>query len=528
MKKVFYLLASAALLLCACTKDEDPYLRVSAESLTFEGSASSKNVTIESNTAWEITGIKDWVSISKTSGKGDETLSVTVLENDGLDRECTINVSSSAISATIKVSQTGRPNLSVSEAELAFGCEAGEKEVSLKSNKDWTVQSNSDWITVTPSSGKAAESEQTVKIAVAANADSERAGELTFAIGSEASVKVTVTQEGKSSINVSETELAFDSKASEKEVSLKSNKDWTVQSNSDWITVTPSSGKAAESEQTVKIAVAANTDLERAGELTFAIDAETSVKVSVRQEGSVLEYAGVKYRTVKMKDGRTWMAENLRYVPEGKTPSSNPTDGNGIWNPVGDDGNPTTDAAAIAEKGYLYDYPTVLKAEVTKDNFKEFEGAQGICPDGWHIPTRAEFVALCGNSNKADGESGTLIDKNAAFYDEGYNGAKITALDADGFGWSFTGIINKSSATAEGKYSTTKTSSDNCSVEEYLGKPAMSYLLGSTGFAVNKTNGNIQFFGMMSTFSSKFKEGRATVAYTNYLGGQSLRCIKNK
>lgn len=439
MKKFFYLLASAALLLGACTKDEDPSLKVSPESLTFDGSASSKNVTIESNTVWEITGIKDWVSINKTSGNGNETIIVTVLENDGLDRECTVNISSSAAPATIKISQTGRPNLNVSEKDLEFGSEAGEKEVTVKTNKDWTVQNNCDWITVTPSSGK-----------------------------------------------------------------------------------------ASDSEQTVKIAVAANTESERTGELTFAIDAETSVKVSVRQEGSVLEYAGVKYRTIKMKDGRTWMAENLRYVPEGKTPSSNPADGNGVWNPVGDDGKPTTDAAAIAEKGYLYDYPTVFKAEVTKDNYTTFEGAQGICPDGWHIPTRAEFVALCGNSNKANGESGTLIDKNAAYFDEGYNGAKITALDADGFGWSFSGVINKTSPTAAGKYTSTMTSAANCSVDGYLGKPSMSYILGSTGFTVNEKNGNVQFFGVMSTFTKTYMEGRATVGYTNYLGGQSLRCIKNK
>ena len=196
MKKFFYLLASAALLLGACTKDEDPSLKVSPESLAFDGSASSKNVTIESNTAWEITGIKDWVSINKTSGNGNETIIVTVLENDGLDRECTVNISSSAAPATIKISQTGRPNLNVSEKDLEFGSEAGEKEVTVKTNKDWTVQNNCDWITVTPSSGKASDSEQTVKIAVAANTESERTGELTFAIDAETSVNVSLRQVG--------------------------------------------------------------------------------------------------------------------------------------------------------------------------------------------------------------------------------------------------------------------------------------------------------------------------------------------
>ena len=530
MKKVIYLLASAALLLSACTKDEDPYLRVSAESLTFEGSASSKNVTIESNTAWEITGIKDWVSISKTSGKGDETLSVTVLENDGLDRECTINVSGSAISATIKVSQTGRPNLSVSVTELAFGCEASEKEVSLKSNKDWTVQSNSDWITVTPSSGKAAGSEQTVKIAVAANTESERAGELTFAINSEASVKVTVTQEGKSSINVSETELAFDSKASEKEVSLKSNKDWTVQSNSDWITVTPSSGKAAGSEQTVKIAVAANTDLERAGELTFAIDAETSVKVSVRQEGSVLEYAGVKYRTVKMKDGRTWMAENLRYVPKGITPSNDLKNVKaGVYYPIVMNSEKTavefsTSEDVIKSNGYLYQSEVALGLKVgdltSVEQAKELEGVQGICPYGWHIPTVNEMVALVGKA-----VSPVETNENAPYYDKDKKNASMDLLNADGFNVDAWGAVSVQDNT--------KTVASLMGfLKNYPTGIASGYICGSSYADVtyntdkDETSGvkKLQFFGFMPMKNN----GTFNGSKLSYRIAASVRCIKNK
>lgn len=439
MKRFFYLLASAALLLSSCSKDEDPYLKINPESLSFDGGATTQSVLIESNTTWEISGTKDWVSINKTSGQGDETINITVIENDGLDRECSLNITSSATVATLKISQTGRPNISVSEQALTF-----------------------------------------------------------------------------------------DSKAAEKEITLKTNKDWTVQNSCDWITVTPSSDKGSDSEQTVKIEVPANNDVDRAGELVFSIGSEGTVKVAVSQSGSVIEYAGVKYRTVTMKDGRIWMAENLRYVPEGKTPSSDPADENGIWNPVGDDGKPTTDATAIAAKGYLYDYPTALKAEVNKDNFKTFEGAQGICPDGWHIPTRAEMVALCGYSNKGEGEDGALIEKSAPYYDNDYNGAKIVALDADGFGWAFSGMINRTAPTVKGKYTATMTGESNCTVKEYLNKPAMSYLLGSTGYMVNAKTGNIQFFGIMSTFTKSYTEGRATVGYTNNLGGQSLRCVKNQ
>ncbi len=329
------------------------------------------------------------------------------------------------------------------------------------------------------------------------------------------------------SITVSATTLSFGSAADSKEFTLTANKSWTVQNSNDWITITPAGGNSA-TEQTVTIAVSENNDVTRSGEVTFNVGNDASATVKVSQEGTVIEYAGEKYKTVKMKDGRVWMAENLRYVPTGKTPSSDPADGNGIWNPVGDDGKPTSDAAVIADKGYLYDYPTVLNAEVTKDNFKSFEGTQGICPDGWHIPTRAELVALCGYSNKGVGEDGPLVDKNAAYYDEVYNGAKITTLDADGFDWAFSGIVNRTSPTASGKYTTLMTSASTCSVEAYVGKPAMSYLIGSTAYTVNENTGNIQFFGIMSTFTKNYPEGRLTVGFTNNLGGQSLRCVKNQ
>lgn len=441
MKKFFYLLASAALLLGACTKDEDPSLKVSPESLAFDGSASSKNVTIESNTAWEITGIKDWFSINKTSGNGNETIIVTVLENDGLDRECTVNISSSAAPATIKISQTGRPNLNVSEKDLEFGSEAGEKEVTVKTNKDWTVQNNCDWITVTPSSGK-----------------------------------------------------------------------------------------ASDSEQTVKIAVAANTESERTGELTFAIDAETSVKVSVRQEGSVLEYAGVKYRTVKMKDGRTWMAENLRYVPEGITPSNDLKNVKaGVYYPIVMNSGKTavefsTSEDVIKSNGYLYQSEVALGLKVgdltSVEQAKGLEGTQGICPDGWHIPTVNELVALVGKA-----VSPVKTNENAPYYDKDKKNASMDLLNADGFNVDAWGAVSindntKTIATLMGF------------LKSYPTGIASGYICGSSYAGVtyntkdDETSGvkNLQFFGFMPMKSN----GTFNGSKLSYRIAASVRCVKNQ
>jgi hypothetical protein len=52
--------------------------------------------------------------------------------------------------------------------------------------------------------------------------------------------------------------------------------------------------------------------------------------------------------------------------------------------------------------------------------------------------------------------------------------------------------------------------------------------MASTPYKVNATSGNIQFFGMMTTFTAATKSyGKLSLAYSNYLSGMSLRCVKN-
>jgi len=251
-------------------------------------------------------------------------------------------------------------------------------------------------------------------------------------------------------------------------------------------------------------------------------------------KSDTVTWGGVTYKTVKLKDGRTWMAEPLRYVPKGKTASENPNDGSGFWYPYSSDGTnctPLKDKASIKALGYLYDYETAFGAKISEDNFKSFEGKQGICPDGWHIPTRAELIALCGSSVKGADDAAAIKDEKAAYYDKDYNGAKIAYLNADNFNWSFSGTVSKNSKLKKGSYQKVITSKTNCSVDDFLGKNALTYLMGSTGDSVVKYaigDVNYKFFGLMSTFTlAKYPEGRLSVAFANYKGGFSVRCVKN-
>ena len=46
------------------------------------------------------------------------------------------------------------------------------------------------------------------------------------------------------------------------------------------------------------------------------------------EDPNTLTYGGVTYKTVTLSNGQTWMAEPLRYVPDGMTVSSDPADDN--------------------------------------------------------------------------------------------------------------------------------------------------------------------------------------------------------
>lgn len=94
----------------------------------------------------------------------------------------------------------GDPSIVVTPTALTFEMKGDPKTVSLTTNRDWKVKedSKSSWVTVTPASGKASASAQTISIAVDENTGEERAAVLTFTTGS-ATVDLTITQEGATS-----------------------------------------------------------------------------------------------------------------------------------------------------------------------------------------------------------------------------------------------------------------------------------------------------------------------------------------
>jgi len=84
-------------------------LSVSPSNLSIGASARSQQTfTITSNTAWTVTCDQAWLSFSKTSGSGNETITTTAAENTTTaSRTATINIAIAGNGGSIKITQAG-------------------------------------------------------------------------------------------------------------------------------------------------------------------------------------------------------------------------------------------------------------------------------------------------------------------------------------------------------------------------------------------------------------------------------------
>lgn len=112
--KHLFLAAFAALatVFTSCEKEEDlgaPQITVNPTEISFESSASSKEVTLKATRAWTATA-PEWIALSATSGdasSSEKTISVTVAENKGNDRTGDVVFTIGLAKATLKVVQKG-------------------------------------------------------------------------------------------------------------------------------------------------------------------------------------------------------------------------------------------------------------------------------------------------------------------------------------------------------------------------------------------------------------------------------------
>lgn len=302
--------------------------------------------------------------------------------------------------------------------------------------------------------------------------------------------------------------------------------------------IDPISGNAGKNE--IKITFPANkTQQEIKFSFTITLDKSATTKSVDASKAythtvevtiaapSVTDAAGNVYKVVYLKDGNFWMAENLRYIPDGQTVSEDPANGE-IWYPYDFSTLKAVKSdETIKANGLFYTLEAALGTNLTADNAAKQEKARGICPDGWHIPSFEEAYVLFGGAN-AIPTGCTITEKpytNAYYYNADYKGGNVKEFnEAEPYAnLKFVGCVAISGAGIAYQ----KTISG---FEDY----PMTNFWTSTLYKTATTDTeefdkvNSQNFVVSLGATKANPDGKINLGYGKLKGGNSIRCVMDQ
>ena len=135
-------------------------LTVSPETLSFDYQAGTKEFQITSNASWSISGKQDWFTLSSYSGKGSQTIQVSVQENPSETEARTpaslvITTISGESRRYVSISQEAHnTSLSISTQAISAIAQSSSYTLQLTGDASWTASSNQSWATLNQVSGK--------------------------------------------------------------------------------------------------------------------------------------------------------------------------------------------------------------------------------------------------------------------------------------------------------------------------------------------------------------------------------------
>ena len=435
------------------------------------------------------------------------------------------------------------PVLSLDKNTLEFSSEGGSQSIAVTANNVWTVTPDNSGFTVSPTSGtgngfftvtaKPNTTENTLsgKITVVCTSRDETASRVVQISQNcpMGSISAQITD-----ITPAEVNKKLVAEGCVIKMSVVASAKWTVSCDATDVTLNVTQGTAGTTDF---VATVPACPVFEGRSIKFHFACITALGgnesfVNFSQLGGILVYGGETYHGVKMKDGKWWMSENLRYVPEGMTPSSDLNNVTaGVYYPLVMNADNSglafsTDAAVIKANGYLYQAEVALGKKVgdltSVEAAEALNGTQGICPKGWHVPTSDDIIGLVGKAVSP------LATKTDAPYYDGNNGS-IVLLNEDGFNMDAFGAISiqdntKTAGTFMGW------------AKAYPEKISSGMFCGSTyaGVTYNTKDDpdsgvkNLQFFGFMP-MTNKATEAEYTCngSKVSYRIAAPLRCVKD-
>lgn len=158
--------------------------------------------------------------------------------------------------------------------------------------------------------------------------------------------------------------------------------------------------------------------------------------------GDVTDFDGNIYKTVII-GSQIWMAENLKvtHFADG-TAIQNITDADS-WKNLGDNNTDKAycfyDFASSSEYGALYTWAAAMNgSDASKTNPS---GVQGVCPNGWHMPSIVEWDEMINSLGGRFEAGGPLKETGTDHWKDATGATNTTGFSAFGGGYCYSGVF---------------------------------------------------------------------------------------
>ncbi|MFZ4569410.1 MAG: YHYH protein [Bacteroidota bacterium] len=279
-------------------------LSVNPNTLSLPSAASNYiSFSISSNVNWTVSSNQTWLSLNKTSGNGNATITVIASENmSKTPRNASVKVSSPGLAdQLITVTQkdtTVLLNVSLSLISLpaAFN---DYVSFNVQSDAQWTASSDQPWLIVNPVQGIG--NGTILLIAEENKGNAPRTAKITVECGLLAQKVVTINQSDtviiKPSIKASpDTVYLFASNNSTGKISITSNVDWDAKVDQSWLSI--NSNKGSNNGEIIVQASVNNSKKVRSGKVIISSEGLPDYPITIIQKDTVLSTLTVSADTI--------------------------------------------------------------------------------------------------------------------------------------------------------------------------------------------------------------------------------------
>lgn len=277
------------------------YVSVDQNELVFNSNKSVGQLIISSNSEWNIKFNQEWISVSKISGIGNDTLAIHVDENDfEFDRSGVVKFYTNDDSVLVNVLQTAsfiNRYLNINPEKVVLDYNKNEFKLVIESNVDWKISSSYDWIDISKNEGR---NNDTIWVNVEENQyDNSRYGYIYIESSLIPLKGISITQEGKPEayhLSINTTEFDFNYNRKDTCFIITSNVDWRIQNDASWISCIPNSGNGND---TVTVVIEENYQKESREDYIYIVsDKLSKQEIVIKQEVKPLE----NYLFIKEKE----------------------------------------------------------------------------------------------------------------------------------------------------------------------------------------------------------------------------------